>query len=402
MKRKATAAILAQGVQAGVSFALQILVLRVLGVDQYGRFAVLYGVAVLAMAVVSGLVGDSLVVLHRECARVRAGLELVALVLILTITATAVGIALVTRFVDAAEAVSFAFAMVSFMTMEIVRRLMVAHLMFMRVMVADILGFAVSLTGIAVGVAAGHATLATFLAAVALGQAVGFTLGWRLLPNAERVLVPIRTPDVVAVWKYGAWRSLQQMLRPGLYTAVRILVAQFSGLAAVGMLEATRTYVSPLILVVGGFSSLLFVRFADSVKSGHGASLKEADRVVMVLVLLSGGLSVIALSLRSWAGPVIFEVHLNPVAVLAWITYGLSVAMVTPYGAICAVSGRQGAVFAVRFLDTLLSILATVIVLATGASFTVVPFVLGGLSLLGGVALRVLASRDAQVAPLEG
>jgi O-antigen/teichoic acid export membrane protein len=39
MKKKALSAIAAQGVQAGISFVLQILVLRTLGVDDYGRFA---------------------------------------------------------------------------------------------------------------------------------------------------------------------------------------------------------------------------------------------------------------------------------------------------------------------------------------------------------------------------
>lgn len=320
-------------------------------------------------------------------------MELTALVLIVGITAVAVGIALVTRFVDAAEALAFAFAMVAFMTMEIVRRLLVAHLLFVRVMVADLAGFVVTLAAIAVGTVSMHATLFVYLFAVAFGQATGVFLGWWMLPKGERVLVPIRSPDVSIVWKYGAWRSLQQMLRPGLYTAVRILVAQFAGLAAVGMLEAARTYVSPLILVVGGFSSMLFVRFADSVKSGNGTSLREADRVVGVLVLLSAGLSVIALALRPWAGPAIFDINLNPVAVLAWIVYGLSVAMVTPYGAICAVSGRQGAVFAVRFADTALSIVATAVLLSTGAPFTVVPFALAALSVAGGIALRVLASK---------
>lgn len=393
MKRKAVSATLAQAVQAGVSFILQILVLRLLGIDDYGRFAVLYGVIVLAMAVVSGLVGDSLVVLHRDRPPVRAALELTALVMTLGLGLVATLVAFASGFVDLLETTAFGLALVAFVTMEVVRRVMIARLVFVRVVLADLIGFATTVAILALVSTAGELALSVFLLAVSAGQTVAFVAGWRLLPAVERRLVPIRSPDLGSVWRYGSWRALQQTLRPALFTVVRVLVVGYAGVAAVGMLEAGRTYVSPLVLVVGGFSSLLFVRFADRAKDGGTGSLREADRVVGALILISIALGAIALALRPWVGPLLFGIDLDLTAVLAWIAYGMSVAMVTPYGALSAVSGRQAVVFLIRLADTVLAATAALACLALGISYTIVPFALAGASVLGGVALRWVAVR---------
>lgn len=392
VKRTAAAAIASQGTQAGASFILQILVLRLLGIDDYGRFAVLYGVIVLAMAVVSGLVGDSLVVLHRELPSIRAGLEVTALAMTAGLGLVAMGAGLVSAFVTPVETVAFGLALIAFVTMEVVRRLMIAHLAYVRIIAADLAGFATTLAGLLVSAAFDAVSLASFLYAVAAGQIVSLLTGWRLLPDIDRVLVGLRNPDLRSVWRYGTWRALQQTLRPALFTAVRVLVVGYSGVAAVGMLEAGRTYVSPLVLVVGGFSSLLFVRFAERAKAGGSGSLREADRVVGALVIVSAALSLIALALRPWVGPLLFGLDLNLTVVLAWITYGISVAMVTPYGALSAVSGRQAAVFLIRFTDTVVAAGATLAVLALGAPYATIPFALAGASALGGLALRWIAA----------
>ncbi|MHA3723940.1 lipopolysaccharide biosynthesis protein [Leucobacter sp. HY1910] len=396
MKRTATAAILAQGTQAGVSFVLQILVLRLLGIDDYGRFAVLYGIIVLAMAVVSGLVGDSLVVLHRELPSIRAGLELTTISVTTVLGLLAVGAGLVTGFVTPVEAAAFGLALVAFVVMEVIRRLMIAHFAYVRIIVADLLGFTATGAGLLACAALDALSLAGFLFAVSTGQLVSLLVGWRFIPKDDRVLVPLRNPDLRSVWRYGTWRALQQTLRPALFTTVRVLVVGYSGVAAVGMLEAGRTYVSPLVLVVGGFSSLLFVRFAERAKSGGAGSLREADRVVGALIVVSVMLSLIALALRPWIGPLLFGLDLDLIVVLAWIVYGISVAMVTPYGALSAVSGRQSAVFFVRLADTAAGVAVTLVILTLGAPYVTVPFALAVTSALGGLALRWIATRGEQ------
>jgi hypothetical protein len=184
------------------------------------------------------------------------------------------------------------------------------------------------------------------------------------------------------------WRGLQQVLRPSLFTVVRLLVLSAAGLASVGLLEAARTYTSPLILVIGGLSSFLFVRFADQHKAGVGGSVREADRVVVFLLIGTVAMSVIAVALIPWISPIAFGVEVDAFAVVAWLAYGVSVAIVTPYGALGAVAGRQIAVFLIRLSDTALAVIAVVVMLALGASPSALPFGLAVTSMLGGLGLR--------------
>ena len=392
VKRKALGAIAAQAAQAAVSLALQILVARLLGIADYGRFAILYGVIVLASGVVTGLVGDALIVLDRADRRIRAGLEVWLAIAAATSAALAAAAAAASGFASPAEAGLFALAMIAFVVEEIVRRLLMAGYAFPRVIAADLTGFVVSLAVLAGAAAVQALSLGAFLGAIAAGQTIGAIVGWRLVPRSERVLVGWRGANLRTVWGYGAWRGLQQTLRPAMLTGVRVVVLAATGAAAVGMLEAARTYTSPLLLVVGGLSSFLFVRFADHRREGRFDSLREADRVVVVLVGATVLMSAVALGLGPWLGPLAFGVAFDPTMLVAWLVFGLSVAVVTPYGALSAVPGRQRVVFMVRLSDTLLCLVLTVVIVLVGGSPALIPFALAAASALGGVALRWIAA----------
>ncbi|WP_121189815.1 hypothetical protein [Microbacterium sp. AG790] len=392
MKRKALGAIAAQAAQAAVSLALQILVARLLGIADYGRFAILYGVIVLASGVVTGLVGDALIVLDRADRRIRAGLEVWLAIAAATSAALAAAVAAASGFASPAEAGLFALAMIAFVVEEIVRRLLMAGYAFPRVIAADLTGFVVSLAVLAGAAAVQALSLGAFLGAIAAGQTIGAIVGWRLVPRSERVLVGWRGANLRTVWGYGAWRGLQQTLRPAMLTGVRVVVLAATGAAAVGMLEAARTYTSPLLLVVGGLSSFLFVRFADHRREGRFGSLREADRVVVVLVGATVLMSAVALGLGPWLGPLAFGVAFDPTMLVAWLVFGLSVAVVTPYGALSAVAGRQRVVFMVRLSDTLLGLVLTVVIVLVGGSPALIPFALAAASALGGAALRWIAA----------
>ncbi|MER7447370.1 hypothetical protein [Microbacterium sp. NPDC097977] len=390
MKRKALGAVIAQAAQAGIGLLLQILVARLLGIEEYGRFAILYGVVIVATAVVTGLVGDSLVVLERSQRAIRAGLELMLLITSVLLAVGSFLIAWLTGFSDVLESALFALALAAFAVEEIVRRMLIAHLSFVRTALTDLAGFVVALAVILTVHVTGTLTLAAFLGGIAAGQVAAAFIGWRLMPRSERHLVGLRGADLAAVWRYGMWRGLQQVLRPSLFTVLRLLVLAGAGLTAVGLLEAARTYTSPLILVISGLSSFLFVRFADQHKAGAGGSVREADRVVLFLLLGTVLMSVAAVVLIPWVSPLLFDVQVDPLAVIAWLAYGMSVAIVTPYGALGAVGGRQIAVFVIRLSDTILAIAAAVVMIALGAEASTLPFALAAASMLGGLGLRAL------------
>lgn len=391
MKRQAVGAIIAQAVQALIGLLIQILVARLLGIDDYGRFAILYGVVILATAVVTGLVGDSLVVLDRSQRIVRGGLEAMLLASSMVLGVAAFLVAWGTGFSSALEALLFAVALAAFSIEEIVRRLLIAHMSFIRAALTDVSGFVVAFGVILAAQLTGILTLSFFLAAIAAGQVVASVVGWFLVPKSDRVLVSLRGADIVAVWRYGVWRGLQQVLRPSLFTTVRLLSLAAAGITAVGLLEAARTYTSPLILVIGGLSSFLFVRFADQRRGGGATnSVREADRAVVFLLAGTVVMSVIAVVLIPWASPLAFGVEVDPLAVIAWLAYGLSVAIVTPYGALGAVGGKQIAVFLIRLSDTVLAVLIAVVMLMLDVPVSALPFGLAFASMLGGLALRWL------------
>ena len=388
MKSRALGAVTAQGVQAGVSFVLQILIARWLGLEELGRFAILYGLIVVATAVVTGFVGDSLVVLDRGNARIRSALQGSTLALT-GVAAIVAGVAtLAIGLVTGLEAIAFGLAMAVFVVEEVMRRLLMAAFSFFRVAAVDLAGFAVAL-GIILGVEfTAGATLATFLFAIATGQAVAIGFAVFLLPSVERRLAPFHRGGYRDVARYGTWRGFQQLLRPTLLTIVRLSVGAAAGLAAVGLLEAARVYVAPAMLIIGGLSSYLFVGYARDSAHDLITRRRRADRAVLALLAVTVGLGAVALAVLPWAGPLLFGTPLDAIAVLGWLVYAASVAAVTPYGVLGAVMGRQVAVFAIRATDSALSALAVGAALWFGAEPRLMPLVLAAGSLLGGLAIR--------------
>src|SRR5690554_5775061 len=122
--------IAAQGSQAGASFVLQILAVRLLGLEGLGVFAALYGIVIVATGVATGFVGDSLTVLDRSVTAVRAGLQTwwaglsAGLGLIVAAGAWATGM------VEGRTALAFGLATTLFLLEDALRRLLMATLRF--------------------------------------------------------------------------------------------------------------------------------------------------------------------------------------------------------------------------------------------------------------------------------
>jgi O-antigen/teichoic acid export membrane protein len=393
MTRSAVGAVGAQGAQALASFVLQILVVRALGLDGLGAFAILYGVMVLLAGVVTGFVGDSLVVLDRRDRTIRSALEQYALAISI-VGAAAAGVAgWATGLLTPVEAALFALAAALFALEELMRRLLMANLRFWRVAAIDLVGFAAAMATLGVTAAVGDVSLDSFLVAIALGQAVAIVVGAALLPREERFVVSLARGGLTTVAGYGFWRACQQLLRPALLTAVRTLVTLALGLAMTGLLESARVYVAPAMLVVSGLTSFLFVSYAKEQETPLRRRLSRADRAVVALLGATAVIGIVFVVALPVAGPVLFGVTPPLVAVLGWLVYTASVSAVTPYGALAAVGGRQATVFAIRLADTALSCAAVAVALSLGAAVETVPLVLAAGSLAGGIALRVLVLR---------
>lgn len=89
LARPGAVAILAQVWQAAGSFALQVIAAHLLGAPGLALVSLCLGVIVLATAVSSGVVGDSLTVLDRRDPGIRGGL--IAWILLLALVGATVG-----------------------------------------------------------------------------------------------------------------------------------------------------------------------------------------------------------------------------------------------------------------------------------------------------------------------
>lgn len=383
--------IAAQGSQAAGSFILQICAARLLGLEGLGKFAALFALMIMATALSSGFVGDSLTVLDRSARDVRAGLETWTLVIvggtgmISGVATWAVG------FLNAIGAVALGAAIAAYMLEDIMRRLLMATLNFWRIVAVDLsaafgtLGLLVVLAGLV-----GPISITHFLVAMAVGQSIGVVVAIAIVPRTERWLTGVRHAAWRRVFGYGSWRGVQQLVRPALLASVRIVCLVALGLAATGQLEAARIYVAPAMLVVGGVSAFLFASYAVRRETPLDQLIRTADRAVVGLVSAIAVFGVAAILALPVLGPLLTggQYALQVPAVVGWVAFAASVAAVTPYGSLAAVRGRQAAVLAWRVADSVTSLVAVAVVVAVDGSAQWVPLTLAVGSLLGGLAIR--------------
>ncbi|MFF2371799.1 hypothetical protein [Agromyces sp. NPDC058110] len=387
-KSSAVGAVASQGMQALASFTIQVLVARTLGLDGLGAFAVVYGTMQIVSAVTGGFVGDAYAVLDRRNPRVRSALEQFGVLIPFVLAAATAGAFALTGLIDGPETIALAFATFLFAVEEVVRRMLMASLTFWRVVTVDAAAFAVSM-GVVLGIWLWSTpSLAGFIAAVAAGQLVGAVVGLALLPASERGVVGIMRGGHREVLRYGVWRAAQQVLRPAMLTVIRVVVVMTASLAAVGMIEAARTYVAPATLMVSGLGSFLFVHFAHDREAGLAGKLRSADRAVLALVGLVVVVGAVMLALAPWLGPLLFDEPLDLIAVAGWIVFSTAIAAVAPYGSLASVAGAQGKLFAVRAADTLLAVALAVGFLVAGGEPAYVPALIAIAPVIGGLVVR--------------
>jgi O-antigen/teichoic acid export membrane protein len=389
-------AVAAQFSQAAGSFLLQVLAARLLGKEGLAVFAVLSGLVVLATAVVSGFVGDSLTVLDRSVTAVRAGLQWWLVVL-------STGVALIASlglwgsdYLTPWEALVFGLSGAAFVAEDSFRRLLMATMRFWAIVVVDLVSLIGSVGVVAVVHATSEVTLATLLEGLLVGQVAAMAVAIVLLPPSDRWWARGTTPDRGHVFRYGKWRALQVSVRPAMLAVMRVIVVAGVGRAAYGELEGARLFVAPATLAVNGASSYLFARFARTKDVATSKLLRQSDRGVVVLATASLGLGVIAALLVPSLGSAMVgdDFDLDRWGVFGWAVLAAATAAATPYGVLAAVRGRQGATLLVRLTDAVCSLVGVAIAMQLDWSETSVPYVLAASAFLGGIGIRVLIVAD--------
>ncbi len=389
---KALWAVAAQFSQAIASFLLSVLAYRYMGQSGLGVFALIFGLVVLATAVVTGLVGDALTVLDRADPGVRAALQRwLTLVVAMLFLAFAV-ISPLTGKLGVVDSLLLAAAAACFVIEDTLRRWLMAVLRFRSLVVVDVSAAVVSIGLVVVAhEMRGDVTITTFIVGLLAGQLVATGVAVAVLPADDRWLARGVEPDMRAVWNYGAIRSAQQMLRPGMMTLVRVAVIAVLSASIYGQLEAARVYVAPAMLTVSGAASFLFASYAREKDRPMGELVRRADRAVLLLVCSTALLGVVATFSVAYLGTFVVDdgEPLSELAVLGWVSYAAASASVTPYGSLAAVRGRQLGVLAVRIGESVCSVIAVLVLLVAGAHVDTVPFTLAAVSLVSGLVMRL-------------
>ncbi|MCG2620555.1 hypothetical protein LVY72_01365 [Arthrobacter sp. I2-34] len=386
--RGAGGAIGSQASQALASFLLMAVAARVLGIDSLGKLSVLYGVMVLCTAVTSGFIGDSLTVLDRHQPSIRSALQWSLMVLALAAGTAMAAVSAGTGFTTPAEAMALAAALVCFLLNDIMRRLLMANLSFLRLIVVDLVGLAVAMAVLWLWSLSAGQELVAFLVAIAIGQFAASVAAMLLLPGEERYLSLSAPASWKSVARYGFWRAAQQALRPSLLTALRLAVVAIIGLAAAGELELARLYAAPAMLFVSGISSYLFASFARKRELPVADLLKQSDRGVAILLTATAAIAAVGLPLLPVAGPLMTGGTPGLLATAGWLAYAASIAAVTPYGALAAVRGQAHRIFIIRLTDSALSLLAAGGIVAATGNAAYAPLLAAVGSALGGWGIR--------------
>ncbi|HXD28178.1 MAG TPA: hypothetical protein VN621_05410, partial [Arthrobacter sp.] len=323
LARSPLAALGATATQALTSFLIMALAARILGIGDLGTFSILYGALVLAAALTTGFVGDTLTVLDRFDPSIRAGLSRWLLILglgagIAAFAATAAGM------LTPGEAALFAGATTAYLFEDILRRILSASLSFHRLMALDAAALGGSLVALVILLQTLPIGVGTFIASVFAGQATAIVAGVLMLPASDRSL-GWGAPAWRTVGAYGIWRAAQQCLRPGALTAVRLMLAAMVGLAAAGELELARTYCAPAMLLVTGACSYIFPSLAREGNRALVDLLHRTDRNVRTLVAVTIGAATLAVVLLPVGGPLITGTVPDTLAVTGWLAYAAAV-----------------------------------------------------------------------------
>jgi len=390
-KARPLGAITGQMSQALGSFVLQIVAARALGAEGLGLFALVLSVLVMVTAVSSGLIGDTLTILDRHQAPVRAGIQRWACITAVVSGVTATAASALTHTLDLTSSVIFGLALVAFLVEDALRRLLMASMRFWSLVIVDATAFVVYLGTLGIGSLSGGLSIRSFLIALVLGQAVAALVALPLLPRRERHLAPWRPAVMGVVARFGFWRSAQQSIRPTMLTVARVLITLAVGRAAFGELEAARVYMAPAMLVVQGAGSYLISSYAHQKLAPIATMVSRADRASTLMLAAALVVGVVTTLVVPVLGPLITggSYELAPLTVFGWAVYAASAAAVMPFASLAAVRGRQPLVVGLRGADSVVSLACLVLVLyPLHAQVGWTPYALAVGSFVGGLVIR--------------
>jgi O-antigen/teichoic acid export membrane protein len=406
LRRPATGAVAGQVTQAVAGLVLQVAAARFLGAAGLATFSLVYGAVVLVTAVTSGMVGDSLTVLDRHESGTRAGLHVWAVLVSVGAGVGGAVLAAATSLLTPGAAVVLAVAVTAFVLEDTLRRLLMATSRYWSLPAVDVTSLVLSVGALVVCALAGPLTLTSFLWALVVGQTGAAVVAYRCAPAGERPRGPWRSADLAGVWSFGIWRAAGQTVRPGLLTALRLVVVGLAGAAAYGPLEVARVYTAPTLVLVQGLGSFLLPHYVATRDRSPRRALRAADGAALGLAGAVAAITVVAVALRPVAEPLLTggDYAVPLLAVAGWGAYAVAGAFLLPYSGLATVHRRQRRVLVFRLLEfaALGVVVLLTLLVPAGQRWAPLALAVGPLLAAAGVrqaVLRPLVRAEAAVLP---
>lgn len=400
----AVAAALAQLAQAAGSFMLQVVAAHAMGARGLGIVSLCLGTMILATAVTSGMVGDSLTVLDRHEPSVRAALQGLTVIMVVGGSLFAALALNLIGILNGSQALAFAAATAVFQLEEVLRRVLMASLRFWTLLVVDAAAVGSTFVALVVLASTGGINVASFLIAIAVGQSVGVVVAAFVIPTPERRLVPMVAPAFGRVLSFGAWRGAQVALTPLGLTASRLVVLGATGAVALGQVEAARVLGAPALLIVQGLGSYLLSTYARDRSVAMADLRRRALRASMAMAGTAVVVGAFVAVLAPVLAPVVTgrSIDVDVVTVIGWAVFAAATATMQPFTSLAVARGHQRAVLAVRCLDVAVGVgFLTVALGFLSTPVALTPFVLSIGPVIGGVLVRAVVLRTPTTHPVE-
>lgn len=323
-------AVIDQGILSGFNFISGIIYARILGLEGYGVFALLYAVLLYANTVQASIVFSPMMTLAPQMdtnARERflgglLGIQValssgLAIVLFLGI----LGLSLLSGWVHPDVALPFGVAIWCFQLQDWVRRYYFTTQQSRRVLISDLISFSILFSTLFVLARRGPVGVAEIFWLISLSTGVAFLFSAVL----ERLAIrrDAMRETFSQIWESGRDLFLASQLQWGGSQGVLMLAAALLGPQAIGGIRAVLNLLGPFNIIMGLMENLVPVRAARAFASGGTLGLKSfLDRVTVVGgVCLSIPCIVLALFSRD-AMTICYGETFAPYAHLIW--FGLA------------------------------------------------------------------------------
>jgi hypothetical protein len=391
----------AQFSQAAGSFVVSVLSMRQPDVTVFTTLSLLLGTLVVATSISTGLVGDPLTVLDRHDPATRTALWRLSVAVVCLASASGAVVTVACGLVDVGSGLLFGGLVAVWVFEDLLRRLLMACLLFWRVVAVDLTHLVTVICVLEVVGLNAHRPpdLRTFLIALTCGQVAASGLALAGLPAGERYLGQVTPGRLGRVLGYGGNRALQGLLRPAVLLAMRVAVLAACGTSALAGLETGRIVTAPALLLVSGGGAYLLSRYAVRMRGRSVGGRAHADRAAVLLAVVTVA-STVGVLAAAGVFPQVFASSADHQAgwsalsgwVGVWGGYVLAVGVAMPYAALGAVVLPQTRLLRARLLDTMVQVVvgAALLVLAPSA-WGLLPLLIGAASaLVTGTVLRPL------------